>query len=81
MLGYISESKPYDMFFSAVFLPQFSMLSLSLPTIALGSKSTSLIPGFCVRRPRPVPYNFLRVESHFLVLCFFVVNCVGEWNQ
>ena len=39
-------------FFSAVFLPYFSMLILSLPIIGLRSKSTSLSPGFCVRRPR-----------------------------
>ena len=28
------------------------MLILSLPLLGLGSKSTSLSPGFCVRRPR-----------------------------
>ena len=42
----------YDLFSSAVFLPYFSMLILSLPLLGLGSKSTSLSPGFCVRRPR-----------------------------
>ena len=26
-------------------------------------------------------YNFLGVESHYLVPCFFLVKCVGEWNQ
>ena len=39
-------------FCSVVFLPYFSMLILSLPLLGLGSKSTSLSPGFCVRRPR-----------------------------
>ena len=42
----------YDLFSSAVFLPYSSMLNLSLPLLGLGSKSTSLSPGFCVRRPR-----------------------------
>ena len=42
----------YDLFSSAVFLPYFNMLILSLPLLGLGSKSTSLSPGFCVRRPR-----------------------------
>ena len=42
----------YDVFSSAVFLPYLSMLILSLLLLGLGSKSTSLSPGFCVRRPR-----------------------------
>ena len=42
----------YDLFSSAVFLPYFSMLILSLPLLGLVSKSTSFNPGFCVRRPR-----------------------------
>ena len=42
----------YDLFSSSVFLPYFSILILSLPLLGLGSKSTSLSPGFCVRRPR-----------------------------
>ena len=41
-----------DLFSSGVFLPYFSMLILLLPLLGLGSKSTSLSPGFCVRRPR-----------------------------
>ena len=35
-----------------VFLPCFCILILSLPLLGLGSKSTSLSPGFCVSRPR-----------------------------
>ena len=42
----------YDLFSSAVFLPYFSMLILAIPLLALGSKCTSLSPGFCVHRPR-----------------------------
>ena len=42
----------YDLFSSAVFLPYFSMLILSLTLLGLGYKSTSLSPGFCVHRPR-----------------------------
>ena len=42
----------YDLFSSAVFLPYFSMLILSLPLFGLGSKSTSFSPGFCVCIPR-----------------------------
>ena len=67
----------YDLFSSAVCLLYFSMLILSLPHLGLGSKSTSLSPGFCVRRPRAVRYDLLGVESHFWFLCFFFVNCLG----
>ena len=34
------------------FLLDLSLLILSLPLLGLSSKSTSLSPGFCVRRPR-----------------------------
>ena len=46
------QAVQYDLFSSGVFLPYFSMLILLLPLLGLGSKSTSLSPGFCVRRPR-----------------------------
>ena len=42
----------YDLFSSVVFQPYFSMLILSLSLLGLGSKSTSLSPGFCVHRTR-----------------------------
>ena len=42
----------YDVFSSVVFLPYFSILTLSLPLLGLGSKSTSLGSGFCVRSSR-----------------------------
>ena len=49
---YIYQAVQYDLFSSAVSLPYFSMLILPLPLLGLGSKSTSLSPGFCVLRPR-----------------------------
>ena len=42
----------YGVFSSVVFLPYFSILTLSLPLLGLGSKSTSLRPGYCVRSSR-----------------------------
>ena len=42
----------YDVSSSVVFLPYFSILTLSLPLLELGSKSTSLRSGFCVRSSR-----------------------------
>ena len=52
--------------------------------------TTSIRDGFQVYLSQPwvlftqtkaVPYDLLGVESQFRVLCFFVVNCLGEWNQ
>ena len=52
----------YDWFSSGVFLPHFS-----LPPIALGS----------VYVGEGLRYSFLGAESHFWVLCSFLVNCFG----
>ena len=51
------------------------MLNLSLPLLGLGFKSTSLNPGFCWFS------SLFGVESHFWVLCLFLVNNLGGWNQ
>ena len=61
----------YDLFSSAVFLPYFSMFILSLPLLRLGSKSTSLSPGFCVCRPRQ--YDTICWKSN-LISGFFVFS-------
>ena len=47
------------------------MLILSLPLLGLGSKSTSLSPGFCVRRPRQ--YDTICWELN-LISGFFVFS-------
>ena len=49
---YVSPGCTIRLAFFWVFLLCFSMLILSLPLLGLRSKSTSLSPGFCVRRPR-----------------------------
>ena len=54
----------YDLFSSAVFLPYFSMLILSLPLLGLGSISTSFSPGFCVDRPGQ--YNMICWELNLI---------------
>ena len=51
-VGMVSTKELLYSVSSGVFLPYFSMLTLSLPLLGLGFKSTSLSPGFCVRRPR-----------------------------
>ena len=50
---------------------------LSLPVLALGSKSSSLSPGFCVRRPS----KYDKICWEFLGSLLFLVNCLGGWNQ
>ena len=30
---------------------------------------------------KTVQYNFLRVAYYFWILCFFLVDCLGGWNQ
>ena len=67
----------FDLFSSAAFLPYFSMLILSLPLIGLGSKSTSLSPGFCVRRLRHnnIICKELDIISRFFVL--FLADSLG----
>ena len=64
----------YDLFSFAVFLPYFSMLILSLPLLWMGSKSTSVGPGFCVHRPRQhdtISWE-LNLISGFFVFFFWV---------
>ena len=71
----------YDLFSSAVFLRYFIMLILSLPLFGLGSKSTSLSRGFCVRRPRQ--FDTICWELNFIskFFAFSLLNCVGGWSQ
>ena len=66
----------YHLFSSGVFLSYFSMLILSLPLLGLGSKSTSLSPGFCVRRPRQ--YDTICWELD-LISGFFVFFLLIVW--
>ena len=66
----------YDLFSSAVFLPYFSMLTLSLPLLGLGFKSTSFSPGFCVCRTRQ--YNLICWELN-LISGFFAFSWLIIW--
>ena len=68
----------YDLFSSAVFLPYFSMLILSLPLLGLGPKSTSLSPRFCIRRPRQ--HNTICWKLNvFLISGFFAFSWLIVW--
>ena len=71
----------YDLFSSAVFLPYSSILNLSLPLLGLGSKSTSLSPGFCVRRPRQYDTICCKLNLISGIFLFFLAICFGGWNQ
>ena len=57
------------LFSSAVFLPYFSMLILSLRLLGLGSKSTSLSLGLCICRPRQ--YDTICWELNLISGFFF----------
>ena len=71
----------YHLFSSGVFLPYFSMLIFLLPHLGLGSKSTSLSPGFCVHRPRQYDKICwkLNLISGFFV--FFQGTCLDGSNE
>ena len=66
------------LFSSVVSLPFLSMLILSLPLLGLGSKSTCLSPGFCVRRPWQ--YNTIFWELN-LVFGFFAFFWLIVWGD
>ena len=58
----------------------FQQVDLVTASLRACSKSTSLSHGsaLCSKAARS---DLLGVESHFWVLCFFLVNCLGGWNQ
>ena len=71
----------YDLFSVLFLLLSLSLLILSLPLLGLGSKSTSLSPGFCyVGQSNTVQFvgSLIFFQDFF---CFFLVNCLGRWNQ
>ena len=76
------QALPYDLFSSAVFLPYFSILTLSLPLLGLCSKSTSLNPAFCVRRPRQYHTicRKLNVISGFFVVSGYLFGRMESIN-
>ena len=72
----------YDSFSVVFFLFGFSLLILSLSLLGLGTKSTSISPGLCVRRPRQ--YKTICLEFgifFFRIFCLFLVDCWGGWSQ
>ena len=66
------------------FLPYFSMLISSLPLLGLGSKSTSLITGFCVCQPRRYDTAFreLNLISGFFAFFWLIgwVNAINKYD-
>ena len=62
----------YNVFCAPVFLPYFSMVTLSLPLLMLGSKSTCLSPVFCARIPRQGDMNCWEFNIISGFFCFFV---------
>ena len=66
----------YKLFSSMVFLPYFSMLTLSLPLFRPSSKSTSVSPGFCVSSPRQ--YDAISWELN-LISWFFAFFWLVVW--
>ena len=62
------------------FLLGLSLLILSLPYLRLGSKSTSLNHGFCVRRPKQNNTICWELDLFFRV-CVFLGDCLGRWSQ
>ena len=69
----------YDLISVVFFLLGLSLLILSLPLLGLSSKSTSLSPGFCVRRPRQ--YDMICWEldliSGFFAFFWLIVSADG----
>ena len=57
------------------FLLGYSLLILSLPLLGLGSRATSVSPGFCDM------IQFLGVRYFFKIFCFFLFDCFGRWCQ
>ena len=65
------------------------MLILSLPLLGLGSKSTSLSPGFCVRRPRQydtICWELNQISGFFAFLWLLVwvdtsINVAGVFQK
>ena len=84
MLGFIFESKLLD---TTCYLLSVSSLLLHVDPV-----TTSLRAGFQVQvdlalcsvyvgQGSTIRYDLLDVVSHFLILCFFLVDSVGRWDQ
>ena len=78
---YVSPGCTIRLAFFWVLLLCFSILILSLPLLGLGSKSTSLSPGFCVRRPRQYDTICWELDLISGFFVFFLVDGLGGWNQ
>ena len=71
----------YNLFSVVFFVLGCSLLILSLPLLKLGSKSTCLCSGFCVRRPRQYSVISWEFDIFWGFFCFFLVHCLGRWSQ
>ena len=63
------------------FLLGLNLLILSLPLLGLGSKSTSLSPGFCVRRPRQYNTICWELDLFSRFFCFFLDDLLGRMES
>ena len=74
--GFLVQAILYHFFSVFFFLVGLSLLILSLHLLGLGSKSTSLSPGFCARRPRQFDTICCELD---LFPGFFVSSWVFVW--
>ena len=79
---FVSPGCTIRLVFFCSFSALFQLVILALPLLGLGSKSTSLSPGFCVRRPRQ--YNMICWELN-LISGFFaflwLIFCTDGINK
>ena len=78
----ICESRLYD---TTCFLLRsfclFQHIDLVTTSLRAGFQVYLSQPWVLCTQTKAVRYDLLGVESHFWVLCFFLVNCLGGWNQ
>ena len=58
-----------------------TLLFRSLPLLGLGSKSNPRSPGFCACRPRQYDMICWKLDLISGFFVFFMVDCLGGWNQ
>ena len=74
---YVSLGCTIRLPFFWLFLPCLCMLILSLPLLELGSKSNSVSPGFCVRKPRQydsICWKFSLISEFFFFSWLIVLG-------
>ena len=59
----------------------FRHVNLVTTSLLAGSQVYLSQPWVLCMQSKAVRYDLMGGESHFWVLCFFLVNCLGGWNQ